>query len=86
MMHNSDESDEKDNGIGYDNRKIKSLVSKEFQDSEQSQDDGDNDVYNASKSCYPLASVEFVIQLGMKLSFKRHLTSYKNLQMTGWFI
>jgi len=50
MMHNSDESDEKDNGIGYDNRKIKSLVSKEFQDSEQSQDDGDNDVYNASKS------------------------------------
>lgn len=68
MMHRSDESDEKDNGIANDNRKIKTLVSKEFQDSEQSQDDGDNDVYNASESCYPLASVEFVMQLGIKLS------------------
>jgi len=31
----------------------------------------DDDVSNASKSCYPLASVEFVMQLGMKLSFKK---------------
>ena len=68
MMHNSDE---KDNGIGNDDRKIRTLVSKEFQDSEQSQDDGDNDVLNTSKSCYPLASVEFDMQLGMKLSFKK---------------